>query len=108
MSLASLLNQSVDVYRLAVTTGSKKQYAKVATISVMIAPMSASAAQTNQLTFARAYTGYVASGANVLIGDYLQDVSGIKYDVQGARNYTMGTQPLIELALQRQALQGQL
>lgn len=108
MSLASLLNQSVDVYRLAATSGSKKQYAKVATVSIMIAPMSAYAAQVSQLTFARAYSGYVAANANVLIGDYLQDAAGNKYDVQGARNYTMGTQPLIELALQRQALQGQI
>jgi hypothetical protein len=108
MSLRSLLNQSVDVYRLAATTGSKKQHAKVATIRIMIAPMSAAAAQTSQLTFGRAYNGYVSSGTNVLIGDYLQDSTGIKYDVQGAMNYTMGSQPLISLTLQRQALQGQV
>lgn len=107
MSLASLLNQTVTVYRLAATTGSKKQYASVATVSIMIAPMSATAAQTSSLTFARAYSGYVQPTANVLIGDYLQDASGVKYDVQGIRNYTMGSQPLMELTLQRQAQQGQ-
>ncbi len=71
MSLPSLLNRSVDVYRLDATVGSKKQYIKTSTTSVMIAPMSAYAAQTSQLTFARAYDGYALPTANILIGDYL-------------------------------------
>ncbi len=108
MSLQSLLNQSVDVYRLAVTTGSKKQVSKVATIQVMIAPMSATAADIAKMSFARAFQGFAAANANVLIGDYIQASNGDKYDVQGARDWTMGSQPYIELTLQKQTQQGQI
>ncbi len=108
MSLQSLLNQNIDVYRLATTTGSKKQVSKVATIQIMIAPMSATAADINKIAFTRAFTGYVLTTANVLIGDYLQDTSGKKYDVQGARDWKMGSQPFIELILQQQTQKGQI
>lgn len=108
MSLSSMLNQTLSVYRLGATTGSKKQYALVTTVKAMIAPMSATAADINKMAFARAFSGYVLPSANVLIGDYLQDTSGNKYDVQGSRNYTMGTQPFIELTLQKQVQQGQI
>ena len=108
MSLQSLLNQSVDVYRLANTTGSKKERSKVATIKIMIAPMSANTSKIADMTFARAFQGFVLPTANVLIGDYLQDAFGNKYDVEGARNYTMGTRPFIELVLQKQTQQGQI
>lgn len=103
-----MLNELVDVYRNQATTGSKKQYSKITTEKVMIAPMSATAAATSQLTFARAYSGYALPAANILIGDYVQRRNGEKYDVQGARNYTMGSQPLIELTLQRQTQQGMI
>lgn len=108
MSLRSLLKQSVDVYRLSNTTGSKKQRTKVATVKIMIQPMSATTAKLAELAFVRAFQGFVLPDANVLIGDYLQDASGNKYDVQGARNYAMGTQPFIELTLQKQTQQGQI
>ena len=108
MSLVSMLNQTLSVYRLAATTGSKKQYSLVTTVKALIQPMSATAADINKMAFARAFTGYVEPSANVLIGDYLQDASGSKYDVQGARNWTMGTQPFIELTLQKQVQQGQI
>lgn len=108
MSVAGLLNQSVDVYRKAATTGSKKQVSKVATIRVMIAPMSATAAEIAKISFARASQGFAEPSANVLIGDYLQAANGDKYDVQGARDWTMGTQPFIELTLQKQTQQGQI
>lgn len=108
MSLKSLLKQSVDVYRLSNTTGSKKERTKVATIKVMIQPMSATTAKLAELSFVRAFQGFALPNANVLIGDYLQDSNGNKYDVQGARNYTMGTQPFIELTLQKQTQQGQI
>ena len=108
MSLKSLLKQSVDVYRLGVTSGSKKERSKVATIKVMIQPMSATTAKIADIAITRAFQGFALPGANVLIGDYLQDSTGDKYDVQGARNYTMGTQPFIELTLQKQTQQGQI
>lgn len=108
MALVKLLNQSVDVYRFAATSGSKKQVTKVATIKIFIAPMSAHASEIAGMAFARAYQGIVAANSNVLIGDYLQDKNGNKYDVQGARSYNMGSQPLIDLALQRQTQQGQI
>jgi|GEM_PF-6070283 len=108
MSLQNLLNQNVDVYRRALTTGSKKEVSKVATIRIMIAPMSANTTKIADMAFARAFQGFVLPTANVLIGDYLQDATGGKYDVQGARNYTMGTQPFIELLLQKQTQQGQV
>lgn len=108
MSLQSMLNQTLSVYRLAVTSGSKKQYVLVGTVKAMIAPMSATAASINKMSFARAFTGFVLPNSNVLIGDYLQDSVGNKYDVQGARNYSMGTQPFIELTLQQQIQQGQI
>lgn len=108
MSLQNLLNQSVDVYRRAQTTGSKKEVSKVATVKIMIAPMSATTSKLADMAFARAFQGFVLPSANVLIGDYLQDSAGAKYDVQGARNYTMGTQPFIELLLQKQTQQGQI
>jgi hypothetical protein len=108
MSLKSLLKQSVDVYRLANTTGSKKERSKVATIKIMIQPMSATTAKLADIAFVRAFQGFVLPTANVLIGDYLQDTNGNKYDVQGARDYNMGTQPYIELTLQKQTQQGQI
>ncbi len=108
MSLQSLLNQTVTVYRLAATTGSKKQMSNVGTIKVMIAPMSATAAELAKIAFSRAFQGFAEPNANILIGDYIQDSNGNKYDVQGSRNWTMGTQPYIELTLQKQVQQGQI
>lgn len=107
-ALARRYGLSCGVYRLQATTGSKKQYTRIATEQVMLSPMSAIAAQTSQLTFGRAFNGYVRTNANIQIGDYIQDPSGNKYDMQGSQNYTMGTQPLIALTLQRQATQGQI
>lgn len=108
MSLQTLLNQSIDVYRLEATTGSKKQNSKVATIKIMIQPMSASSANIAGIAFTRAFQGFVLPGSNVLIGDTLHASDGAKYDVQGARNYAMGSQPFIELALQRNTQQGEI
>lgn len=108
MSLSSMLNQTVSVYRLTPTTGSKKEPSLITSLKALIVPMGANAAEISKLTFARAFTGYVMLGSNVQIGDYLQDASGFKYDVQGARDYAIGTQQFIELALQRQTQQGDI
>jgi hypothetical protein len=102
-----MLNQNAAVYRLAVTTGSKKAFSQVGTVAIMIQPMGATAAQTSNITFARAFTGFVMPNAGVEIGDYVLTADGNKYDVQGLRNYNFGTQPLVELTLQKQAQQGQ-
>jgi hypothetical protein len=108
MSIPALLNQTVALWRLAPVSGtSKKAASQISVISIMIQPMSAYAAQSSQLTFARAYTGFVLQTAGVEIGDWLVDASGDKYDVQGIRSYSYGTQPFVELTLQKRALQGQ-
>lgn len=108
MSVLSQLNQTGTVYRLAATTGSKKQVSNVGTVKIMIAPMSATAANIAKIAFTRAFQGFVMPNANVLIGDYIQMPNGDKYDVQGSRNYNMGSQPFIELTLQKQVQQGQI
>ena len=108
MSLAVDLNQTVSIWRLAVTSGSKKQVSQVGTTKILIMPMSATAADVNKMAFARAYTGYVMATANVEIGDYLQDASGNKYDVQGARDWNVGNEAFYELTLQKQTQQGQI
>ena len=108
MSLAVDLNQTVSIWRLAVTTGSKKQVSQVGTCKILILPMSATAAEINKMAFARAYTGYVLASTNVEIGDYLQDSSGNKYDVQGSRDWNVGAEPFYELTLQRQVQMGQI
>lgn len=107
MSVSGFLHQTVGLWRLQAVGGtSKKALTQVATIKVLITPMSATAAQTSQLTFAQAYTGYALQVAGVETGDVLIDANGLKYNVQGLRPYFYGTQPFVELVLQKQALQG--
>lgn len=108
MSLARDLNQTVSIWRQTPTSGSKKQVTQVGTTKILILPMSATAADINKMSFARAYNGYVLSSANVQIGDYLQTTNGDKYDIQGSRDWIVGSEPFYELTLQKQVQQGQI
>ena len=103
MSLAAMMRSSFTVWRRAATTGSKMVNSNVGVIKGMLQPVSAAANEVNRQAFARQFVIYVTHNSGVLIGDKLIDnATGYKYNVQGAKDNNFGSQPYIELQVQRE------
>lgn len=98
MLFTGLLEQTVEVKRLTVTSGTKRAYTTVGTYPCLLQPMGAEQTVLHGLAMGRAFKCFVDISADILPSDSAT-INGKTYKVSGIKPYNFGVHQHYELVL---------